>query len=142
MLQSAHHHNAFARTRMLRVLDQNVKGLFLGSMSPSRAALSATRGHLAAKLEASYDLLLTQRLILQPQIELNVYSKADPARMVGAGFADIDTGLRLRYEFSRKFASYLGVVYEEKFGQTANFARRAGESTGGVRFVAGLRLWF
>ena len=100
------------------------------------------QGHLAAKLEASYDLLLTQRLILQPQIELNVYSKADPARMVGAGFADIDTGLRLRYEFSRKFAPYLGVVYEGKFGQTANFARRAGESTGGVRFVAGLRLWF
>ena len=100
------------------------------------------QGHLAAKLEASYDLLLTQRLILQPQIELNVYSKADPARMVGAGFADIDTGLRLRYEFSRKFAPYLGVVYEGKFGQTANFARRAGESTGGVRFLAGVRLWF
>jgi copper resistance protein B len=102
----------------------------------------SSQGHLAAKLEASYDLLLTQRLVLQPQIELNLYSKADPARMVGAGFADIDTGLRLRYEFSRKFAPYLGVVYEGKFGQTANFARRAGESTGGVRLVAGLRLWF
>ncbi len=100
------------------------------------------QGHLAAKLEASYDLLLTQRLILQPQIEFNLYSETDPARMVGAGFADIDTGLRLRYEFSRKFAPYLGVAYEGKFGQTANFARRAGESTGGVRFVAGLRLWF
>jgi copper resistance protein B len=100
------------------------------------------QGHLAAKLEASYDVLLTQRLILQPQVEVNLYNKADPARMVGAGFADIDTGLRLRYEFSRKFAPYLGVVYEGKFGQTANFARRAGESTGGVRFAAGLRVWF
>jgi copper resistance protein B len=100
------------------------------------------QGHLAAKLEAFYDLLLTQRLILQPQIELNLYSKADLARMVGAGFSDIDTGLRLRYEFSRKFAPYLGVVYEGKFGQSANLARRAGESTGSVRFVAGLRLWF
>jgi copper resistance protein B len=100
------------------------------------------QGHLAAKLEASYDLMLTQRLILQPQIELNLYSKADPVRMVGPGFSDIDTGLRLRYEFSRKFAPYLGVVYAGKFGQSADFARRAGESTGGVRFVAGLRLWF
>jgi copper resistance protein B len=100
------------------------------------------QGHLAAKLEAFYDLLLTQRLILQPQIEVNLYSKADPARMVGAGFSEIDTGLRLRYEFSRKFAPYLGVAYEGKFGQTANLARRAGESTGSVRFVAGLRLWF
>src|SRR5689334_18625300 len=99
-------------------------------------------GHLAAKLEASYDVLLTQRLILQPQIELNVYSKADPARLVGAGFSDIDTGLRLRYEFSRKFAPYIGVVYQGKFGQTANFARQAGESTGDVRFAFGVRVWF
>ena len=99
-------------------------------------------GHLAAKLEASYDVLLTQRLILQPQIELNLYSKADPARLVGAGFSDIDTGLRLRYEFSRKFAPYIGVVYQGKFGQTANFARQAGESTGDVRFAFGVRVWF
>ena len=99
-------------------------------------------GHLAGKLEASYDLLLTQRLILQPQIEVNIYSKADPARLVGAGFSDIDTGLRLRYEFTRKFAPYLGVVYEGRFGQTANLARQAGESTGDVRFVFGVRVWF
>jgi copper resistance protein B len=100
------------------------------------------QGHLAAKLEASYDLLLTQRLILQPQVEVNVYSKSDPARLVGAGFSDIDTGLRLRYEFSRKFAPYIGVVYEGKFGQTANFARRAGEGTSDVRFAFGVRVWF
>jgi copper resistance protein B len=99
-------------------------------------------GHLAGKLEGSYDLLLTERLILQPEIELNVYSKADPARLVGAGFSDIDTGLRLRYEFSRKFAPYIGVVYEGKFGQTANFTRQAGASTGDVRFAFGVRLWF
>jgi copper resistance protein B len=103
---------------------------------------ASNEGHLAAKLEASYDLLLTQRLILQPQIEVNLYSKADPVRMVGAGFSDIDTGLRLRYEIDRKFAPYLGVVYEGKFGQTANFARAVGESTGDVRFVFGVRLWF
>jgi len=99
-------------------------------------------GHLAAKLEASYDLLITQRLILQPQIELNLYSKADPARLVGAGFSDIDTGLRLRYEFDRKFAPYIGVVYQGKFGQTVNFARQAGESTGDFRFAFGVRVWF
>jgi copper resistance protein B len=99
------------------------------------------QGHLAAKLEASYDLLITQRLILQPEIELNLYSKADPARLVGAGFSDIDAGLRLRYEFSRKFAPYLGVVYEGKFGQSASYARRLRESTGDLRFAFGVRLW-
>jgi copper resistance protein B len=99
-------------------------------------------GHLAAKLAASYDLLLTQRLILQPQMEFNLYSKADPARLTGAGFSDIDTGLRLRYEITRNFAPYLGVVYEGKFGQTANFVRQAGESVSDFRFVLGARVWF
>ena len=100
------------------------------------------QGHLAAKLEASYDLLITNRLILQPQIEVDLYSKADPPRLVGAGFSSIDTGLRLRYEFSRKFAPYLGVVYEGKFGQTASYARRIAESTGDFRFAFGVRIWF
>ena len=99
-------------------------------------------GHLAARFETSYDLLLTQRLILQPEFEINLYSKADPVRRVGAGIADIDTGLRLRYEIDRKFAPYLAVTYEGKFGQTASFARRAGEGTGGVRFAFGIRSWF
>jgi copper resistance protein B len=103
---------------------------------------ASSEGHFAGKLQASYDLLITQRLILQPQIELNVYSKADPTRLVGVGFSDIDTGLRLRYEINRKFAPYIGVVYEGQFGQTANFARQAGESTGDFRFVLGIRAWF
>lgn len=102
----------------------------------------SSQGHLAARFEASYDLLIAQRLILQPQIELNFYSKSDPAREVGAGLSEIDTGLRLRYEFDRKFAPYIGVAYEGKFGQTANFARGAGESTGDVRVVFGVRVWF
>lgn len=99
-------------------------------------------GHLAARFEGSYDLLLTNRLILQPEIEINLYSRSDPARRVGAGISDIDLGLRLRYEFSRKFAPYIGVTYEEKFGRTAAFARRAGESIGDVRFLFGIRSWF
>lgn len=100
------------------------------------------QGHFAAKLEGSYDLAITQRLILQPQAELNFYSKADPARLVGTGLSEIDAGLRLRYEFDRKFAPYIGVAYDGKFGETATFARRAGESTGGARFVFGIRSWF
>ena len=99
-------------------------------------------GHLAARFEGSYDLLLTQRLILQPQVELNLYSRSDPARLIGAGLSEIDTGLRLRYEFDRKFAPYIGVAYEGKLGQTASFARRAGESTSGVRLTFGIRSWF
>jgi len=100
------------------------------------------QGHLAAKFEAFYDLLVTNRLILQPQVEIDLYSKADPARLTGAGFADIDIGLRLRYEFSRNFAPYIGVVYEGQFGQSASYAKRVGESTGDFRFAFGVRVWF
>jgi copper resistance protein B len=99
-------------------------------------------GHAALRLAASYDLLITQRLILQPQIEMNFYSKADLSRMVGAGLADIDAGLRLRYEISRKFAPYVGIAYAGKFGQTAQMARQAGESAGALQFVFGIRSWF
>lgn len=100
------------------------------------------QGHFAGRVQASYDLLITNRLILQPEAELNLYSKADPARLVGAGFSDLDAGLRLRYEFDRKLAPYIGLAFENKFGQTADFARKAGESTSGVRLVLGLRTWF
>lgn len=99
-------------------------------------------GHLAARFKASYDLMLTQRLILQPEIELNLYSKSDPGRSIGSGLSDLDSGLRLRYEFTRKFAPYIGVAYQDKFGGTANFARRDGERVNDVLFVAGIRSWF
>jgi copper resistance protein B len=98
-------------------------------------------GHLAARLEGSYDLLLTQRLVLQPQLEMNFYSQDDPMREIGAGLSDIDAGLRLRYEITRKIAPYIGVSYEGKFGGTADFARAAGAPTSEVRFLVGLRTW-
>lgn len=99
-------------------------------------------GHAALRLAASYDLLITQRLILQPQAEMNFYSKSDPGRKTGTGLADIDAGLRLRYEITRKFAPYIGVAYAGKFGQTASIARTDGESAGAVQFVFGIRSWF
>ena len=105
-------------------------------------AYVSDKGHLATRFQGSYDLLITNRLILQPEIEINLQSAADRARRVGAGLTDIDAGLRLRYEFTRKFAPYIGIAYEGKFGQTASFARRAGESTSDVRFVFGVRSWF
>jgi copper resistance protein B len=99
-------------------------------------------GHAALRLAASYDLLITQRLILQPEAELNFYSKADRGRRVGTGLSDIDAGLRLRYEISRKFAPYIGVAYAGRFGQTARFAREEGETAGAVQLVFGIRSWF
>jgi copper resistance protein B len=99
-------------------------------------------GHAALKLAGSYDLLITQRLILQPNIEMNFYSKADPGRRVGPGLSDIDAGLRLRYEISRKFAPYIGVAYVGRFGETARLAHQEGEGATAVQLVFGIRSWF
>ncbi|HYZ86577.1 MAG TPA: copper resistance protein B [Bryobacteraceae bacterium] len=98
-------------------------------------------GRVAGRLQGLYNLYVTQRLILQPQIEMNFYSQADPARGTGTGLSDIDGGVRLGYQFSRKFAPYVGYVYSGGFGQTATFSREAGGSTSASRFVFGIWLW-
>jgi len=98
-------------------------------------------GRVAGRLQGSYDLYLTQRLILQPQVEMNFYSQADPARRIGTGLSDLDGGVRLGYQFSRKFAPYVGYVYSGVFGQTAKFSRQDGKLTSASQFVFGLWLW-
>jgi copper resistance protein B len=119
-----------------------IQGLAPQWFDVEATAYVSDSGHLASRLTTFYDVLLTQRLILEPQIELNFYSKSDPGRAIGSGLSDLDAGLRLRYEFTRKVAPYIGVVFEDKFGGTAAFARRQGESANDVRFVAGIRSWF
>jgi copper resistance protein B len=100
------------------------------------------RGRIAGRVNGSYDLLITNRLILQPQFELNFYSKRDPSRGTGSGLSELDTGLRLRYEISRKFAPYIGVTYAGKFGETADFTRAEGGIVHDVRFIFGIRVWY
>ncbi len=100
---------------------------------------AAGRTHL--RLETEYELLVTNRLVLQPLVELEVYGKADPARRIGAGLSTVDAGLRLRYEFRREFAPYVGVTWQRAFFGTADRAAAAGERTGSARLVVGLRWW-
>jgi len=99
-------------------------------------------GRIAGRVTGSCELLLTQRWILQPEAELNFYSKDDPARQVGSGFSDLDAGLRLRYEVNRKFAPYVGFAYNGKYGKTASYSHEAGETTYGSQFAFGLRFWY
>jgi copper resistance protein B len=99
-------------------------------------------GHVAGRVTVSYDLLLTQRWIVQPEAELNFYSKDDPARRIGSGLSDLDARVRLRYEVSRKFAPYVGFAYDGKYGGTASYSRQAGETATDRRIVFGLRFWY
>jgi copper resistance protein B len=99
-------------------------------------------GRTQARFEVEYELLLTNRLIMQPLVELELFGKSDPERGVGAGLSTTDIGFRLRYEFRRELAPYVGVTWRNKWGKTADFAEANGEDTGSARLVTGLRLWF
>jgi copper resistance protein B len=99
-------------------------------------------GQSAARLQAEYDTLLTNRLILQWLAEAELYGKDDARRGVGSGLSTIQAALRLRYEFTRQFAPYIGLVWERAYGDTADLRRDEGEDIDDTRFVAGLRIWF
>jgi copper resistance protein B len=100
-------------------------------------------GRTAMRLKVSYDLLLTQRLVLQPYAEANLYGRADPQQRVGSGLSDLELSMRLRYELRRELAPYLGLVWLHRFGGTADFARTDGvHGAGEAELAAGLRAWF
>lgn len=99
-------------------------------------------GRTALRVEAEYELLLTQKLILEPRIEVAFYGKRDAERERGTGLASLDAGIRLRYEIRREFAPYAGIEWGGKFRETADFIEAAGEDAKTTRLVAGLRFWF
>lgn len=106
------------------------------------AAFLSTRGELLARVEGYYDQRLTQRLILQPRVELNLSAQDIRATGTGTGLTDAELGLRLRYEVAREFAPYVGIQWERRFGDTRRFARDTGGDSGGIAVVAGVRAWF
>ena len=126
---------------------QNFAAIGVQGLAPMKFEVSATAylgegGQTAANVEAEYELLLTNRLILQPLLEADFYGKNDPARGIGSGLGTMEAGLRLRYEFNRRFAPYIGIVHERAFGRTAEFRRAEGEGPRDTRLVAGIRIWF
>ena len=106
--------------------------LFLSEQGPT----------FSARLEGYYDQPITQRLILQPRAEFNFAAQDVPENGIGSGLSDFELGLRLRYEIRREFAPYLGVSWQRKVGDTADFARREGDRVSSTSFVLGIRTWF
>ena len=116
-------------------------------LAPYKFEIEATgyigaSGRFAARLEGEYEVLLTNRWILQPKLEANLYGKDDSENGIGKGLSEAEFGLRLRYEFSPQFAPYFGYSWSRKFGQTADLAESAGEPVTEHGWVAGLRFWF
>ena len=126
---------------------QDFLALGVIGMTPYKFELEATAyigesGRSTARFALEYETLLTNRLIAQPVIEAEFNGQSDAARASGAGLSTIEAGLRLRYEFSRRFAPYVGISWEKAYGQTAQYRLQDGEDTDEMRLVAGLRMWF
>ena len=119
-----------------------VQGLAPWWFDVQATAYIGPNGRTAAHLEGEYDLLITQRLVLQPNVKLDAYGKSDREREIGSGFSNVEAGLRLRYEFTRKFAPYVGVVWNSRLGRTADYARETGTNVRETKLVAGVRFWF
>ena len=119
-----------------------VQGIAPYMFEVSALAYVGDGGGVAAKLEAEYDMRFSNRLVLQPLLELELHSSDDPARLTGSGLSKAEAGLRLRYEVTRRFAPYLGIAHERSFGRTARYHEDAGEAARDTRLVAGVRFWF
>lgn len=119
-----------------------VQGMALYNFEVEATAFVAEGGQSALRLEGDYDILLSNRLILQPTAEINVYGKNDEQRGIGSGLSNTEAGLRLRYEIRREFAPYVGVTWNRTYGNTADYARAEDEDRSEARLVLGVRMWF
>jgi copper resistance protein B len=105
------------------------------------AGISET-GIASLRLDAEYDILLSQKLIAQPFAEAMLASGNDPGIGLGAGLSRFEVGLRLRYEIAKEVAPFIGVSFEQFTGNTASFAAADGEAISRWRALVGLKLWF
>jgi copper resistance protein B len=104
----------------------------------TRAALLVNGdGNMGLRLDAEYEILFTQKLILSTSVEADLYSKDDATMQLGSGLSSMEAGLRLRYEFVREFAPYIGVTWEKTFGNTRNY-----NAVDETNFLVGVRFWF
>jgi copper resistance protein B len=99
-------------------------------------------GRSALRVEATYEVLFTQRLILEPAVELDAYGRNDAATGNGAGIATLAASLRLRYEVTRKLAPYAGIHWRKHYGNTAAYARDGGQATEEAQALIGVRAWY
>lgn len=119
-----------------------VQGLAPYLFEVDAAAFLSQKGDLIARIEAELDQRITQRLILQPRAELNLSLQDIPELGIGSGLDTAELGVRLRYEFAREFAPYIGVEQEWKAGKSARYTRAAGEDPSVTSYVLGVHFWF
>lgn len=99
-------------------------------------------GRTQLSFDTEYEIMLTQKVVLSPELQVTLNGKSDEVLGQGSGLANSEFGVRLRFEIIREFAPYVGVNWERKYGQTADFARAEGDATQDFQWVAGIRAWY
>ncbi len=100
-------------------------------------------GDVSARLDAEYELLITNRLILVPSLELDFPFDDDEDRGLAAGAPTLELGARLGYDLiDRTVAPHVGVFYETAFGESADLIQAEGEDEDTLAAVFGVRLFF
>ena len=97
---------------------------------------------LSVRIRQENEFLVTQKLITQPYVEVNLFAQDVPELEVGSGLSGAEFGIQIRYEFTRSFAPYVDVKYERKFGETSSIAKRNGEDNDVVIATIGVKLLF
>jgi len=119
-----------------------LKGLAPYFFETDAALFIGEKGRTSIRLKAEYEIMLTQKTVLSPEIEINLYGKDDPESGIGSGLSDTSLGIRLRHEFKREFAPYIGVDWTRFYGGTADHVAEEDGDTSDVRWLAGVRIWF
>lgn len=119
-----------------------IEGLTPYKFEMSAMAYLGNGGHSVFTVDVEYDVLLSNRLVLQPQLGLEAHGRDDPRLGAGSGLSSIEAALRLRYEVTRQFAPYLGVAHQRAFGGTADLLRQDDAPVRDTRWIAGVRWWF
>ena len=99
-------------------------------------------GDVSARLRQANEFLITQRAVIEPYLEANLFAQDIPERNIGAGLSDAEIGIQTRYEITREFAPYIDLRYERKFGETSNIAKDEGEDNDDFIAAIGIRFLF
>lgn len=108
----------------------------------TNAVLLANSDNIGFRFDTEYEALITQKWILTPSLSFDVYSADDAKMGLGSGLSSSQAELRLRYEFTRKFAPYIGVTHNHTYGKKADYTKAETGSISETSWVAGLRFWF
>jgi len=140
-LQAGLRHDTTAEAKR-NYLTLGIQGLAPYYFETDASLSFSKKGQVKLNAAFEYEMMLTQKLVLSPEVELNAYAKDDKPMGVTSGLADVEAGIRLRYEIKREFAPYIGVNWAKKLGGTADLAKDAGEDTSESSVVLGIRAWY